>query len=203
MTNDNIVMRETRLSIADWRTGYHTKSIVVDLGKPEKIYQVQRRNVPCSMRLSLFRTSAARRARVLSLVCCCFLFSLRLVQGGWEGALRGAGVLFFWLEPWPTARSHVGVLGSWRVLATNRFEITGARTSGEPSGAHRDRRAVARDTAGGPGRYTNTGMVLPSTGNAALKMTENPLPEDTAALVPSRLVPRKGGPYKTELAKLL
>ena len=89
------------------------------------------------------------------------------------------------------------------MLATNRFEITGARTSGEPSGAHRNRRAAARDTAGGPGRYTNTGMVLPSTGNADLKMTENPLPEDTAALVPSRLVPRKGGPYKTELAKLL
>ena len=47
------------------------------------------------------------------------------------------------------------------------------------------------------------GMVLPSSGNADLRMTENPPPEDTAALVPSRLVPRKGGPYKTELAKLL
>ena len=35
--------------------------------------------------------------------------------------------------------------------------ITGARTGGEPSGVHRDRRAEARDTAGGPGWYTNTG----------------------------------------------
>ena len=34
---------------------------------------------------------------------------------------------------------------------------TGARTGGEPSGAHWDHRAEARDTAGGPGRYTNTG----------------------------------------------
>ena len=34
---------------------------------------------------------------------------------------------------------------------------TGARTSGEPSGVHRDRPAEARDTAGGPGRYTNSG----------------------------------------------
>ena len=34
---------------------------------------------------------------------------------------------------------------------------TGARTGGEPSGAHWDYRAEARDTAGGPGRYTNTG----------------------------------------------
>ena len=34
---------------------------------------------------------------------------------------------------------------------------TGVRTGGEPSGVHRDRRAEARDTAGGPGRYTNTG----------------------------------------------
>ena len=34
---------------------------------------------------------------------------------------------------------------------------TGARTGGEPSGVHRDRRAEARDTAGGPERYTKTG----------------------------------------------
>ena len=34
---------------------------------------------------------------------------------------------------------------------------TGARTSGEPSGVQRDRPAEARDTAGGQGRYTNTG----------------------------------------------
>ena len=34
---------------------------------------------------------------------------------------------------------------------------TGARTGGEPSGAHWDHRAEAWDTAGGPGRYTNTG----------------------------------------------
>ena len=34
---------------------------------------------------------------------------------------------------------------------------TGARTGCEPSGAHWDHRAEARDTAGGPGRYTNTG----------------------------------------------
>ena len=34
---------------------------------------------------------------------------------------------------------------------------TGARTGGEPSGAHWDHRAEARGTAGGPGRYTNTG----------------------------------------------
>ena len=34
---------------------------------------------------------------------------------------------------------------------------TGARTGGEPSGGHWDHRAEARDTAGGPGRYTNTG----------------------------------------------
>ena len=34
---------------------------------------------------------------------------------------------------------------------------TGARTGGEPSGAHWDHRAEARDTARGPGRYTNTG----------------------------------------------
>ena len=33
----------------------------------------------------------------------------------------------------------------------------GARTGGEPSGAHWDHRAEARDTDGGPGRYTNTG----------------------------------------------
>ena len=33
---------------------------------------------------------------------------------------------------------------------------TGARTGGEPSGAHWDHRAAARDTAGGPGRYTKT-----------------------------------------------
>ena len=44
--------------------------------------------------------------------------------------------------------------------ADTSFGVTGARTGGEPSGAHRDRRAEARDTAGGPGRYTNTGMVL-------------------------------------------
>ena len=37
------------------------------------------------------------------------------------------------------------------------FKVTGARTGGEPSGAHWDHRAEARDTAGGPGRYTNTG----------------------------------------------
>ena len=40
---------------------------------------------------------------------------------------------------------------------------TGARTGGEPSGAHWDHRAEARDTAGGPGRYTNTGLGLIST----------------------------------------
>ena len=34
---------------------------------------------------------------------------------------------------------------------------TGARTGGEPSGAHWDHRAAARDAAQGPGRYTNTG----------------------------------------------
>ena len=59
-------------------------------------------------------------------------------------------------------RSHVGVLGSWRVLTTNRFEITGVRTGGEPSGAHRDRRAEARDTAGAWGGIQILGMVLPS-----------------------------------------
>ena len=32
-------------------------------------------------------------------------------------------LLFFWLEPWPTARSHVGVLGSLRVLATSRLRL--------------------------------------------------------------------------------
>ena len=37
---------------------------------------------------------------------------------------------------------------------------TGARTGGEPSGAHWDHRAEARDTAGGPGRYRNTGHGL-------------------------------------------
>ena len=35
--------------------------------------------------------------------------------------------------------------------------VTGARTDGEPSGAHQDHRAQARDTAGCLGRYTNTG----------------------------------------------
>ena len=34
---------------------------------------------------------------------------------------------------------------------------TGVRTGGEPSGAHRDHHAEVRDTAGGPGRYANTG----------------------------------------------
>ena len=108
--------------------------------------------------------------------------------------------------------ARMGVLESWRVIATNRFEITGARTGEEPSGAHRDRRAVARDTSWDPGRRTNTGhgpavagreRDQVTTGNAGLKMTEDALAEETAALVPSVLVPRKGGAYKTELAKLL
>ena len=38
-----------------------------------------------------------------------------------------------------------------------RKMATGARTCGEPSGAHWGHRAEARDTSGGPGRYTNTG----------------------------------------------
>ena len=81
-------------------------------------------------------------ARV-SQVCDCLTFSLRpFGSGGWVGASRRAGVLFFFLaKPWPTVRSHVVVWG---------------RGGGEPSGAHRDRRAVARETARGPGRYTNT-----------------------------------------------
>ena len=37
---------------------------------------------------------------------------------------------------------------------------TGARTGSEPSGAHWDHRAEARDTARGPGRHTNTGHGL-------------------------------------------
>ena len=37
------------------------------------------------------------------------------------------------------------------MLACVEVEITGARTSGEPSGAHGDRRAPARDSAGGLG----------------------------------------------------
>ena len=96
------------------------------------------------------------RARV-SQVCGCLMFSLRPFGSWVGGSLQGAGVLFF---HGLRVRSHVGVLGSWRVLATNRFEITGARTSGGPSGAHRDRRAAARDTARVPGRYTNTGHGL-------------------------------------------
>ena len=34
---------------------------------------------------------------------------------------------------------------------------TGARTGGEPSGAHWDQHVKRGATAGGPGRYTNTG----------------------------------------------
>ena len=102
----------------------------------------------------------------------------------------------------------MGVLGSWRVLATNRFEISGARTGGEPSGALRDRRAVARDTAGGLGRFTNTGHGL-----AVAIRDEGPgdhrqrrFEADAGCSCwkyTSTCVPWKGGAYKTELAKLL
>ena len=82
------------------------------------------------------------------------------LNGGWEGSLCGGDhflsclkesreLLFFWFDPWPTARSHVGVLGSLRVLATSRLrlpvpvpavsprELTGtaALQSGIPPGA--------------------------------------------------------------------
>ena len=42
--------------------------------------------------------------------------------------------------------------------AASSFGVTGARTGGEPSGAHLDHQAQSvKETGGGPGRYTNTG----------------------------------------------
>ena len=54
----------------------------------------------------------------------------------------------------PPAQNGYG--GAWLALSCAQW-ITGARTGGEPLGAHWDHRAEARDTAGGPGRYTNNG----------------------------------------------
>ena len=62
--------------------------------------------------------------------------------------------LFFFLRSRLPAQNGYG--GVWHALSCAQW-ITGARTGGEPSGAHWDHRAEARDTAGGPGRYTNTG----------------------------------------------
>ena len=100
------------------------------------------------------------------LLCCCTVASVQVCfcgAGGDNALLLGPSLG----QVLPSALLLAGAmaygalargrLGSWRVLATNRFEITVARTGGEPSGAHRDRRAAAQDTAGGLERYTNTG----------------------------------------------
>ena len=63
---------------------------------------------------------------------------------------------------------------------------TGARTGGEPSGAHWDRRAVARDTAGGPGRYTNTGHGVRSHRSGRRGSFSSTEKQELVALVQSR-----------------
>ena len=86
---------------------------------------------------------------------------------------------------------HVPAVSAWELTGTS------ALTRGIPPGA--------------PGGIQILGMVLLSlvetrdqvtTGNADLKLTEDALAEDTAALVPSRAVSLKGVANKTELAKL-
>ena len=49
--------------------------------------------------------------------------------------------------------------------------VTGARTGGEPTGAHWDHRAAARDTPGGPGRYTRTGYGMQNMNNVVAFLT--------------------------------
>ena len=69
----------------------------------------------------------------------------------------GEQELLFFMAYGALARGRFGVVAGAR---DEPFEITGARAGGEPSGAHRDRCAAARDTAGGPGRFSNTGHGL-------------------------------------------
>ena len=111
------------------------------------------------MHLSLFRTSAVRRARVLSPVCDCF-FVLSAFDSGWVGGSlkesRSALLLARAMAYGALARGRFGVVAGAR---DEPIEFTGTRTGGEPSGAHRDRRAVARDTALGPGGFQILGMV--------------------------------------------
>ena len=64
---------------------------------------------------------------------------------------KAASALFFFLREPPFSLASQNGRGGRKNMAT------GARTGGEPSGAHWDHRAAAWDTAGGPGRYTNTG----------------------------------------------
>ena len=101
--------------------------------------------VPCSMHLSLFLTSAAQRA-----------LSAAILQGGWAGAFRSAGVRFFF--PMVTcARTSV-----WGHVGCSRgaeVEITGSRTG---VGSPRELTGTVALKGGippGPGRYTNTGHV--------------------------------------------
>ena len=68
--------------------------------------------------------------------------------------LAKAASAFFFCGAASQRKMAIG--GVWLALSCAQW-ITGARTGGEPSGAHWDHRAEARDTAGGPGRYTTTG----------------------------------------------
>ena len=71
-----------------------------------------------------------------------------------SGHFGQGGFFSFFLRSRQPAENGYG--GAWLALSCALW-ITGARTGGEPLGAHWDHRAVARDTAGGPGRHTNTG----------------------------------------------
>ena len=85
-------------------------------------------------------------------------FVLSAFGSGWVGgslkASRSALLVARAMASGALARGRFGVVAGAR---DEPIEFSGARTGGEPSGIHRDRRVVARDTARGPGRYTNTG----------------------------------------------
>ena len=123
MTTDKIVLWETRLALEIGELDTKPDKLLKIWESQKKLSSSAKQ---CTMQHAFVlvpHECCTARACVVAGVRLFFVLSLRLVQGGWEGALRGARLLFFWLEPWPTARSHVGVLGSFRVLATSRLSL--------------------------------------------------------------------------------
>ena len=108
--------------------------------------------------ISLCSTRVLHSARVCCRHCATFdnVSPRGILFRWWEGALWGAGVALH--SGHGNVRSHVCVRGRGGCSRGAHDETIGARTSGESSGGHRGRSAQARDTVGGPGRYTNTGL---------------------------------------------
>ena len=113
------------------------------------------RCVSCSMHISLFRTSAAQRARVVAGVRLVNVSPQAFFSGWVGGSLKGCRSALLLARAMATfVRTCVcGVVAGARDGPMFRLPVHVPAVN--PPGAHGDRRAPARDTAG---RYTNTGQ---------------------------------------------